>query len=72
MLTNADETNETKNETYIYARANYRRYAGFTDAALDEFRRGIRYDDNESYACIKCGVEQRIYERNDDNNALYR
>jgi hypothetical protein len=72
VLADADEANEAEGETYMHARASCRRYAGLADAALDEFRRGIRYDGSESYACMKCGVEQRMCGRGDDSSAPCR
>jgi superfamily II DNA/RNA helicase len=38
-----------------------------TNAELDEFRKGIRYDG--PYACFKCGLEQRMCGRGDDSSA---
>jgi hypothetical protein len=73
----ADEADEADDEaeesdTYMHARASCQRYDGLTDAALDEFRRGIRYNGSESYACMKCGVEQRVCGRGEDGSAPCR
>lgn len=42
-----------------------RRGGGLAQAALDKFRRGIRYQAEQSYACWKCGIQQRLCGRDD-------
>jgi hypothetical protein len=53
-------------EPYMHARASCQRHNELAEAALDEFRRGIRYDAAGGYACMKCGVEQRLCGRGED------
>lgn len=53
---------------YMHARVSCGRYSRLTAAKLDEFRRGIRYKGG-SYACMKCGVEQRLCGRGEDSEA---
>jgi superfamily II DNA helicase RecQ len=47
-------------EAHMHASRTCERNDGLTQATLDEFRRGIRYDEDGSYACRKCGVQQRL------------
>jgi hypothetical protein len=68
----SESDDESENEDYMHARASCYRYVRLKDAALDQFRRGIRYDDGESYACWKCGIEQRLCGRGDDSAAPCR
>jgi hypothetical protein len=63
---------ESENVDYMHARASCHRYVKPKDSALDQFRRGIHYDDGESYACWKCGIEQRLCGRGDDSAAPCR
>jgi superfamily II DNA helicase RecQ len=45
---------------------------GLTQETLDEFRRGVRYDERGSYACRKCGIQQRLCGRDDPESGRCR
>jgi superfamily II DNA or RNA helicase len=52
-------------EAYMHKGTACDRNDGLTQEALDGFRRGIRYDERGSYACMKCGIQQRLCGRDD-------
>ena len=65
----ADETDGSKAgeaEEYMHASTTCDRNNGLMQETLDEFRAKIRYDDKGgSYACRKCGMQQRLCGRDD-------